>query len=84
MLEKYTDRNIPVVILGDTNIDVSEPLSDSAQYYQNALSSIGCSNIIKIFTRFGKTKKGFSRSILDHLITNIDDKTGSIAMDLPG
>ena len=72
-LEKYTNRNIPVVILGDINFDVSKASSDSVQHYHNALSSIGCSNIIKIYTRFGRSKKGISRSILDHIITNIDE-----------
>ena len=72
MLEKYTDYNIPVAILGDININVSKTSSDSVQHYHNTLSSNGCANIINLYTRFGKTKKGISRSILDHIITNID------------
>ena len=57
MLGKYTDRNVPVVIVGDLNIDVSKTLSDTVQHFKNMLCSIGCANI-KIHTRFGSHQKG--------------------------
>ena len=72
VLEKYTECNTPVAIFGDINIDVSKTSSDNVKRYTNSLSCIGCENIIKTYTRFGKTKKGYSRSVLDHILTNMD------------
>ena len=67
-LSLYTGKNIPIVILGDTNIDVLEK-SDRDKNYVNMLSSIGCKNLVDVPTCFTDT----SRSCLDHVITNIED-----------
>ena len=65
----YTSKNIPLVVLGDINIDVSKTTDKAVQYYVNTLASIGCEkNLINVHTRvFGKSK-----SILDHVISNVD------------
>ena len=66
-LSTYTDKNIPIVTLGDTNIDILAK-SNRDKIYVNMLSSIGCQNIIDVPTCFTDT----SRSCLDHIITNVD------------
>ena len=67
-LSKYVDRNIPFIILGDINIDVSKASNSDVKYYINMLSSIGCKNFINIHTRIS----GNSRSTLDHILSNIE------------
>ena len=68
-LKKYSDKNIPLVILGDININVKNLNDNTVQRYTNILTSLGCKNLIDINTRFAKN----SRSTLDHILTNIDD-----------
>ena len=67
-LAKYSDKNIPLVILGDINIDASNIDDNIVQRYTNILTSLGCENLIDINTRFAEN----SRSTLDHILTNID------------
>ena len=66
-LSPYTDKNIPIVTLGDTNINILEK-SDRDKNYVNMLMSIGCQNLIDVPTCFADA----SRSCLDHIITNVD------------
>ena len=68
VLDDLVHKNIPLIILGDINIDVSNENDDDVQRYINMLSSIGCENLIDINTRFAKN----SRSTLDHILTNVD------------
>ena len=68
VLDDLVHKNIPLIILGDINIDVSNKNDDDVQRYINMLSSIGCENLIDINTRFAKN----SRSTLDHILTNVD------------
>ena len=67
-LDSYCDQNIPVMVLGDVNIDTSKINLDITKKYNDALASMGCCNLVNSFTRFDKK----SRSILDHIITNYD------------
>ena len=67
-LELYTIQNIPVVILGDMNIDTSDHNDSGVIHYTNMLSSIGCENLTNIPTCFSET----TRSTLDHVVTSID------------
>ena len=66
-LHIFLEKNTPILVLGDINIDVLEKCERS-QNYINVLSSIGCKNIVKVPTCFSDK----SRSCLDHVITNID------------
>ena len=68
-LDGYCDQNIPLIIMGDINIDTSKPNLRITKKYLDALASMGCCNLIKSFTRFEKKR----RSILDHIITNYDE-----------
>ena len=65
-LDSYCDQNIPIVVLGDVNIDTSKTNLTITKKYLDALASMGCCNLVKSYTRFEKK----SRSILDHIITN--------------
>ena len=67
LLHDYSNRNIPLVVVGDINIDVSLNNNDCVQYYNNTLLSIGCKNLINLHTRFSAN----TRSTLDHIITNL-------------
>ena len=67
-LSIFADRNIPVVILGDINIDTCKTTNKATVEYNNTLLSIGCVNMIKQHTRVGAN----SRTTLDHVVTNID------------
>ena len=79
-LEKYTCKNIPLTIFGDINIDVSKVDNNTVRHYTNLLKSIGCENLIDTHTQFREK----SRSILDHIITNIDqDRVTSGVIDFP-
>ena len=69
-LEKYTTKNVPVVVMGDFNINIINETDMDVQNYVNAISSIGCENLISACTRFDKT----SRSSLDHIITNCGER----------
>ena len=69
-LEVLVNKNIPLMILGDINIDVSQKDDDNVLRYVNMLSSIGCENLIDINTRFSAK----SRSTLDHILTNVDQE----------
>ena len=67
-IDLYCEKNIPLVIMGDINIDTSKRRSKKSKTYLNMLSSSGCCNLIETHTRFDKK----SRSTLDHVITNYD------------
>ena len=70
LLEKlsiYSEKNIPIILVGDMNIDAHDK-SDRTINYLNALSSVGCKNLIDVPTCFDKG----SQSCLDHVITNVD------------
>ena len=69
-LSIYTDRKIPVIALGDINIDILDDTSERSQNYTNMMSSIGCSNLVDAPTCFTDT----SRSCLDHVITNSEQE----------
>ena len=76
-LSIYTEKNIPIVALGDVNIDILVK-SDRDQNYVNMLSSIGCQNLTDVPTCF----EDESQSCLDHIITNIDqDKISHGVLD---
>ena len=66
-LSIYSEKNIPMIIVGDINIDMHDK-SDRTFKYINALSSVGCKNFIDLPTCFDKG----SQSCLDHVITNVD------------
>ena len=66
-LSVYSEKNIPIIIVGDINIDAHDK-SDRTFSYLNMLSSIGCKNLIDVPTCFDKG----SQSCLDHVITNVD------------
>ena len=68
ILDHYTQRETPILIMGDINYDVSNKDKASTKLYENMLNSFGCSNIISVSTRFGKS----NNAILDHIITNYD------------
>ena len=67
-IELYSDKNAPIVIMGDINIDINKTRSKKTKNYLNMLSSTGCCNLIEAHTHFEKK----SRSTLDHIITNYD------------
>ena len=64
----YNDQNIPVIIVGDINIDILDETAERSQNYLNMLSSTGCNNLVDVHTCFTDT----SRSCLDHILTNRD------------
>ena len=66
-LSIYSEKNTPIIIVGDINIDVHDK-SERTFNYINALSSVGCENLIDNPTCFDKG----SQSCLDHVITNVD------------
>ena len=67
-LEKYAEQTIPVVLLGDVNINDDMIHDSTVQNYNNMLSSVGCQNLINIPTNFWAD----GRSTLDHTITSVD------------
>ena len=64
-LSIYSEKNIPILLLGDINIDVLAQ-GDRSKNYENTLSSVGCKNLVDIPTCFSDS----SRSCVDHIITN--------------
>ena len=67
-LEKLSNTDTPLVLLGDVNLNTNDTSDDAVLSYKNMLSSVGCENLIKVPTHFWE--KG--RSLLDHVISNID------------
>ena len=53
----FSAKNIPVVVMGDINIDVSKTSDKTVQYYINTLSSVGCENFINLYTRISGSSK---------------------------
>ena len=64
----YSAKNIPIVLVGDFNLNVLDRSCNRAQNYINMLSSIGCHNMVDVPTCFSDT----SQTCLDHVITNIE------------
>merc|ERR1711909_265998 len=61
--------NVPIVLLGDVNINVDMSDDNTVQSYTDMLASVGCRNLINVPTNFWKT----GRSTLDHVITSVDN-----------
>ena len=79
-LTNYSDKNIPLVILGDININIEKSGDNVVRCYTNMLTSLGCKNLIDINTRFAEN----SRSTLDHVLSNIDgDQITSGVLNFP-
>ena len=57
-------------MMGDINYDTSDKNKASTKFYDNMLSSFGCSNLVNISTRYGRSNS----AILDHIITNYDQE----------
>ena len=70
-IEEFSSKNVPILILGDINIDVSSAANNKNTLYLETLSSLGCKNLIEGHTRISKT----SRTTLDHIITNVEDSS---------
>ena len=66
-LSIYSEKNVPIIIVGDINIDTHDKI-DRTFNYINSLSSVGCRNLIDVPTCFDKG----SQSCLDHVMTNVD------------
>ena len=66
----YSDQNIPILLIGDINLNVLDVSSNRSQNYINMLASINCQNIVDVPTCF--TDK--SQTCLDHVITNIEEE----------
>ena len=66
-LSIYSEKNIPILLLGDINIDVLEN-DERSKTYVNVLSSVGCKNWVEVPTCFSDS----SRSCVDHIITNLE------------
>ena len=66
-LSTYSEKNIPILILGDINLDTLEQ-NERAFNYINTLSSVGCKNLINVPTCF----TNLSQTCLDHVVTNLD------------
>ena len=67
-LSIYSDLNIPIVLLGDMNLNTLDKTCSRLKKYANMLSSIGCQNMVDAPTCFSNT----SQTCLDHIITNIE------------
>ena len=50
-LSIYSEKNIPILLLGDINIDVLAK-GDRSKNYENTLSSVGCRNLVDVPTCF--------------------------------
>ena len=70
LLDQYSQKDTAILLMGDINYDVTDKNRESTKYYENMLSSFGCSNLINISTRFGRSNS----AILDHIITNFDEE----------
>ena len=46
-LEMYADKNVPIVLLGDVNINVDMSDDNTVQNYTDMLASVGWHNLIK-------------------------------------
>ena len=68
-LGSFASKNIPIIVLGDINIDLSKPNDIRVQNYVNMVTSLGCHNLITAHTRFEEN----CRSTLDHIVTNFHD-----------
>ena len=67
-----TANKSPLVFCGDINIDTSAHSKSHVKDYKNLLSSYGCLNLINRFTRiFTNINGDTSKTIIDHMITNI-------------
>ena len=64
----YSEKNIPIVLVGDYNLNVLDTTCNRVRNYINMISSNGCRNMVDIPTCFSET----SRTCLDHVITNMD------------
>ena len=60
---------VDILILGDTNIDVSKPNTPSAKSYITFLKNLGLTQMTKTYTCITNT----SKSTIDHCITNRED-----------
>ena len=49
-LDMINCRNIPVLLMGDININTKNPLDNVAKEYIDTLSSLGCTNLIEGYT----------------------------------
>ena len=69
LMATYINSNIPICFLGDININISNTENPNVLQYANMLSSLGYKNFINVPTRFAAR----SRSILDHVTSNLDE-----------
>ena len=63
------DPETEFYVLGDLNIDLSQPNSSLSSEYSEILDSFGCNQLISEPTQI--TPK--SSSIIDHIFTNVSD-----------
>ena len=76
-LNFYIEKDIPLVLVGDFNIDLLEndkdkkniSLCNRGRNFVNILSSMGCKSLVNVPTCFTDE----SRSCLDHVVTNIHE-----------
>ena len=74
MLMKKITKKYSVILCGDVNINTaSENRACTAKDYKNLLLSYGCVNLINKYTRIQTDINGLtSKTIIDHIITNLD------------
>ena len=71
-LEK-TSKHYPLVICGDTNIDINQSQKAIVKDYKNLLLSFSCQTLINKFTRICTNVDGITtKTIIDHVCTNIN------------
>ena len=58
-----------ILILGDVNIDLSQPRSVNTRRYVNIYQTLGLKQLVKKATRVTRT----SKSLIDHLLTTNED-----------
>ena len=67
-LKDLENKKINYVVSGDFNINILAKDNPSVGFYDNDLTSIGCSSRINVPTRFADNCKS---SLLDHIYSNI-------------
>ena len=65
LMQSYSEKNVPIFILGDVNIDLHKNNSLTNAYY-NVIHSSGFSQLVSEPTRVDKN----SRTLLDHILHN--------------
>lgn len=68
-IEKFVKSDDEIIAIGDININVARKSNTSDKYY-NLISSFGLKQLIKEYTREDIKRK--SRTIIDHVITNMN------------